>query len=178
VVTIWYGFLLFPYWIGYFAIGIAMDELIARLRQPGGALWPGLFLTLGGGWLVLTMTYQDAPNAAYAHGTGAFITPFLPILVTGLAILLLACPGAMGRGWGALRRWVGVISKYSLGIYIVHPIILYAVAMGLNHLLFVDVVDGLIGFVSLVGITLALSIVLSALIARTPLAFALGTEQQ
>jgi surface polysaccharide O-acyltransferase-like enzyme len=84
----------------------------------------------------------------------------------------------MARGWGALRRWVGVISKYSLGIYIVHPIILYAVAMGLNHLLFVDVADGVIGFVSLVGITLALSIVLSALIARTPLAFALGTERQ
>jgi surface polysaccharide O-acyltransferase-like enzyme len=178
VVTIWYGFLLFPYWIGYFAIGIAMEELIARLRQHGGALWLGLFLTLGGGWLVLTMTYQDAPNAAYAHGTGAFITPFLPILVTGLAILLLACPGAMTRGWGALRRWVRVVSRYSLGIYIVHPIILYAVAMWLNHLLFVDVVDGLIGFVALVGITLALSIALSALIARTPLAFALGTEQQ
>jgi len=46
VVTIWYGFLLFPYWIGYFAIGIAMDELIARLRQPG-ALCARLFLTLG-----------------------------------------------------------------------------------------------------------------------------------
>jgi len=129
-VTIWYGFLLFPYWIGYFAIGIAMDELIAKLRQHGGALWPGLSLTLGGGWLVLTMTYQDAPNAAYAHGTGAFITPLLPILVTGLALLLLACPDAMARGWGALRGWVLVVSKYSLGIYIVHPIILYALACG------------------------------------------------
>jgi surface polysaccharide O-acyltransferase-like enzyme len=84
----------------------------------------------------------------------------------------------MTRGWGALRRWVRVVSRYSLGIYIVHPIILYAVAIWLNHLLFVDVVDGLIGFVSLVGITLALSIALSALIARTPLAFALGTEQR
>jgi surface polysaccharide O-acyltransferase-like enzyme len=177
-VTIWYGFLLFPYWIGYFAIGIAMDELIAGLRKHGSALWPGLLLTLGGGWLVLTMTYQGAPNAAYAQGTGAFITPFLPILVTGLAILLLACPGAMTRGWGALRRWVGVVSKYSLGIYIIHPIILYGLAMWLNHLLFVNVVDGLVGFVALVGITLALSIALSALIARTPLAFALGTEQQ
>jgi surface polysaccharide O-acyltransferase-like enzyme len=123
------------------------------------------------------MTYHDAPNAAYAQGTGAFITPFLPILVIGLAILLLACPGAMARGGEALRRWVRVVSKYSLGIYIVHPIILYAVAMGLNHLLFVDVADGLIGFVSLVGITLALSIALSALIARTPLAFSLGIEQ-
>jgi surface polysaccharide O-acyltransferase-like enzyme len=124
------------------------------------------------------MTYQDAPNSAYAHGTGAFITPFLPILVTGLAILLLAYPGAMTRGWGALHRWVRVVSRYSLGIYIVHPIILYAVAMGLNHLLFVDVVDGLIGFVSLVGITLVLSIAVSALIARTPLAFSLGIEQR
>ena len=178
VVTIWYGFLLFPYWIGYFAIGIALDELIARLRRYGSPLWPGLLLTLGGGWLVLTMTYQDAPNAAYAHGTGAFITPLLPILVTGLAILFLACPRAMARGWGALGRWVRVVSRYSLGIYIVHPIILYAIAMWLNHLLFVNVVDGLIGFVALVGITLTLSIALSALIARTPLAFALGTEQQ
>jgi hypothetical protein len=50
--------------------------------------------------------------------------------------------------------------------------------MWLNHLLFVNVVDGLIGFVALVGITLTLSIALSALIARTPLAFALGTEQR
>jgi hypothetical protein len=50
--------------------------------------------------------------------------------------------------------------------------------MELNHLLFVDVVDGLIGFVSLVGITLAPSIAVSALIARTPLAFSLGIEQR
>ena len=177
VVTIWYGFLLFPYWIGYFAIGIAMDEFIARLRQHGGALWLGLFVSLVGGWLVVTMTYEDAPNAAYAQGTGAFITPFLPILVAGLAILLLASPGAVARGWGALRRWVRVVSKYTLAIYIIHPIILYAVAEGLNHLLFADVVDGLIGFVSLIGITLALSIALSALIARTPLAFSLGMER-
>jgi len=35
-----------------------------------------------------------------------------------------------------------------------------------------------IGFVALVGITLALSVAFSALIARTPLAFALGTERQ
>jgi len=85
----------------YFAIGIAMDELIARLRNLG-ALCQAI-LTLGGGWLVLTMNTRS---------------PMLPTrMARGIHHAVPADPGngpchppsgmpwCNGRGWGALRRW-------------------------------------------------------------------------
>jgi surface polysaccharide O-acyltransferase-like enzyme len=176
--TIWYGFLLFPYWIGYFAFGIAIEKLkpfLQRHRVSGFGI--ALLLAAAGGWLVLTSTYRYAQNPSYASGTGAFITPLMPLFVVPLCALLLMYSGTLARRSRHVSRAVAILSSYSLGIYLVHPLVLFALALLLNGFIFIPVLDGVLGFIILAGATLGVSAILASVISRTPLAFSLGTGQ-
>lgn len=176
--TIWYGFLLFPYWIGYFAFGVALEQLKPFLRKhpiPSASL--GLLLAVAGGWLALNSTYGYAQNPSYASGTGAFITPVMPLFVAPLCAMFLMYSGTVSRQLRHLSQAVTVLSSYSLGIYLVHPLVLFALALLLNSFIFAPVLDGLLGFIVLTGATLVVSTILASVISRTPLAFSLGTHK-
>jgi surface polysaccharide O-acyltransferase-like enzyme len=177
-VTIWYGFLFFPYWIGYFGIGVAMKEIADLLRTRKVAVVAGTLLSLIGVWIALTVSYRGANSGAYAGGTGAFITPTMPVFVTGICLLFLCNAHAMRHllNTGG-RHLMHVLGQYSLGVYIIHPLVLYLAAEGLNHFLFTNRFDGVLGFIILGTVTLVISAALAVALQYTPIAFSLGLER-
>lgn len=165
-----HGFELFPFWIGYFALGVLAGRRLRERRGRGFPAWPFALAVAPAAALLLWNDVGGAANAAYAQGTGAFLRPTLvPFALVLCAALLFARP--------RMSRPVGVLSRHSLGIYIVHPIFLAALGQALSGTLHHHLPWSILPFLAItIGCGMA-ALVTSMLLARTPLALAVGAER-
>jgi surface polysaccharide O-acyltransferase-like enzyme len=173
-----YGYEFFFFWIGYFALGAALGVRLARHR-PRWNSWPFWLAVVGGAALLVSVNVSSAPNAIFAQGTGAFLRPTLPILTVALffAVALVAEPilGTRPR----LRKVVLPLSRYSLGIYVVHEALAYIPGRLLaGPLLQRHLPLSVVGFLILVATTLGLASFVTRLIVATPLAITVGLPRE
>lgn len=169
-----YGYELFVFWIGWFALGAAIGVRLSRHR-PRLPAWPFWLAAVGGAALLLLVDVSSAANATFAQGTGAFLRPALPVFTVALfgAIAIAAEP--LLAAHPRLRDAVQTVSRYSLGIYIVHEALVYipgrllAGALLQRHL----PLSGL-GFALLVAVTFLLACLVTRLLVATRLAITVG----
>ncbi|MGH7687398.1 MAG: acyltransferase family protein [Candidatus Dormibacteria bacterium] len=179
---------IFPFWVGYFAVGLAMGT---SLRRPGGLrralnVWR-LQLTIGAaaatvvsGAALLLVRYPGSPYAAtYLTGTGAFLNPALPLLVlSAVATIATVVPPLLRRS-RLLTRAVTSVSEQSLAVYIVHPVPLFFLGTYLlEERMAVRGVSALMAFAALVLFTLISSLVVVRLLRTTRAATTLGLSQR
>jgi probable poly-beta-1,6-N-acetyl-D-glucosamine export protein len=173
-----YGYEFFFFWIGYFALGTALGVRLAG-HLPNWPSWPFWLAAAGGAALLLTLNVSSAANAVFAQGTGAFLRPALPILTVALffAVAITAEPIMEARP--RLRRVILALSRYSLGIYIVHEGLTYIPGRLLaGPLLQRHLPVSIVGFLILIATTLGLAYVVTRLIVATPLAITVGLPRE
>lgn len=172
-----YGYEIFPFWIGYFAMGIAIGTYLAKhgARRP---VWTAPVAWLGvavGAALVLLQLVSGAPNATFAQGTGAFLLPLLPVLTMAAFIALAVTTAPILNRNERFRGIVLAISRYSLGIYIVHEALIYIPGRLLAPVLLQRHLPvSAFGFALLVALTLALAYLVTRLIVATRLSIIVG----
>ena len=172
-----HGFLEFPFWVGYFAVGVALGRSLAQRRGRGWSATPFAIAVPIAVAALLWVDVSGAVNATYANGTGAFLRPLvLPLTLALCGLLLFGAPRVVQR-----RRWmertVSSISRHSLGIYIVHPLLLTVFARVVFRNLEMHVPLSALVFVALTGVTAASALAMSHLLARTPLAPIIGEHR-
>lgn len=175
---------IFPFWIGYFAVGVAVGD---SMRRPGAlrrALniwrWPLAVLagaaTAASGYVLLRFHYTGvAYGPEWLSGTGSFLNPVLPLFVFSVGTVIAASLPPLLRASRPLARTVSVLSDDSLGIYIVHPVVLYFAAIwfakaGMAH----GGVNSVVVWAAFVLLTLAVSLGVVRLLRATPVAATLG----
>jgi peptidoglycan/LPS O-acetylase OafA/YrhL len=169
-----YGYEIFPFWIGYFALGVALGAQLARHR-PGWPSWPFWLAAAGGAALLLAFDVSSAPNGAFAQGTGAFLRPTLPVFAVALFIAIAISAEPLLAARARLRRVVLALSRYSLGIYILHEALVYIPGRLLaDPLLQRHLPVSIVGFTLLLTASLALAYLATRVIVATPLAITLG----
>jgi peptidoglycan/LPS O-acetylase OafA/YrhL len=176
-----HGFELFPFWVGYFAIGVALG----RVARPGATTAHRGWLialaaagVIGGGYLLLNFSYAGARYAPFVQGTGAFLNPVLPFVVLTIsALLFLAAPPLMRRST-SLPRAVRTLSDLSLGVYIIHPIPLYGIGRLWGPYLGFGRPLAFLPLCALVVLSIVAGAIVTRLIAATPLAVTVGMRRQ
>lgn len=180
--TLWHGFQLFPFWIGYFGVGVLAGRHLARHGEPAAprrARVLGLSAAvLVSGWLLVAVQHAGAPHGAFAQGTGGFLLPQEPLYVVAVAALVGETAPWLLRRSHATAALTRLLSDNSLGVYILHPLVVYAIATHLGPLLERSLPQSLLGFAVLTVGGLAGATVLSMLLAGTPLAPTLGVRRR
>ena len=180
-----HGYLIFPFWIGYFAVGVAAGRHLARIRLHRPPPLPRTALAAGAAVLVVAsaelLLNAHYPGARYAgtflRGTGAFLNPLLPLFVfASVWWLHITMPLVMQHS-SAMRSTVRVLSDQSLGLYIVHPMLLWYFGGLLVHAVGARSPLTIPAFTALVLLTLLSSMIVVRLIAATPLAVTLGVPR-
>ncbi|MBV9100139.1 MAG: acyltransferase [Candidatus Dormibacteraeota bacterium] len=183
-----FGFLMFPYWIGYFGMGIAIGRTLAQRAATTAPHRPGavtrtsvataIVAVAGCGYLLLNVTFHDAPYYAFITGTGAFLNPVLPLFVFSIVALGLLVTPALMRRSQATAVAVRSLSELSLGVYIVHPIALWYIAKWLQPHFVQAGAGDLFIFAVLELFVLLAAMLATRLIAATPLAFSVGMPRR
>ncbi len=174
--TIWYGFLLFPYWMGYFAVGVCIAGEITPKRRALTIGVAAISVVLSCA-LLIAQPLGDAARRGYADGTGGFLVPWMPLLTLSITGLLLVAGPMLMRRSAVVARVVMTISDNSLGIYIVHPILLTYLGNWTGAFFFAPFLLAIPGFIAFVAIVLVLALLATRLIVRTPLAMTLGAPR-
>lgn len=165
-----HGFELFPFWIGFFSLGVLSGRWLAGKRGGGLPAWPFAGAVALTGALLLWDDVTRSANGAFATGTGAFLRPtLLPFALAVCGLALFAAP--------RLPRAVDVLSRHSLGIYIIHPILLTALGRGLRRGLNMHLPGSILPFLAITAGSLAGALLVSVLLARTPLALTIGEQR-
>jgi probable poly-beta-1,6-N-acetyl-D-glucosamine export protein len=173
-----YGYEFFFFWIGYFALGAALGVRLAGHR-PHWHAWPFWLAAAGGAALLLSLNVSNAANAIFAQGTGAFLRPDLPVFTVPLFFAVAIASEPILSARPRLRKAVLTISRYSLGIYIVHEALTYIPGRLLaGPLLQRHLPVSVVGFLILVVATLGLAYVVTRLIVATPLAITVGLPRE
>jgi surface polysaccharide O-acyltransferase-like enzyme len=179
--TLWHGFQLLPFWIGYFAIGLAAGRELAIRGVPrpnARVIAAAALATVVSAVLLVAVAYNGAPHGAFQQGTGGFLLPQEPLFVISVAILVLfGGPAVVGRS-RALATTTRILSENSLGIYILHPILIYVIGRQLGALLSPGLPVSLAGFLLLTVAGLAAATLVSVLLSTTPLAPTLGVRRR
>lgn len=174
-----YGYEFFFFWVGYFGLGVALGAVVAQRGGIDWKGWPFWLASSGAATLVVALNVSAAANASYAQGTGAFLRPELPLLVVPLFFAVFLVTEKLLAGRPRLEAGVRVLSRYALGIYLVHAAITYlpgrimASALLQQHLPL-----SLLGFALDVIATLLLSVVAVRLIVATPLSIVIGLPRE
>ncbi|MEA2670761.1 MAG: hypothetical protein QOG45_981, partial [Chloroflexota bacterium] len=180
--ALWHGYELLPFWIGYFAVGVAAGRLLARRGDVGDhpraalaclAVVPAAFA------LLVASPVTRLRYGEFAQGTGAFLRPVLaPMVLVLTGAALLGAP-ALLRRLPRLGGPVRALSRDSLGVYILHPLIAFELGDGLLKPMLQQPLPGSIaGFLLLTAATLALAVLATRLISATPLAPLIGGERR
>lgn len=170
-----YGYEFFVFWVGYFGLGAVFGAVVAQRGELSWPTWPFWLASSGPAILVLALNTFAAANASYAQGTGAFLRPSLPLLVVPLFFAVFLATETLLAGRPRLEAGVHAVSRYSLGIYLVHAAITYlpgrvmASALLQQHLPW-----SLLGFALDLVATLLLSVAAVRLIVATPLSIVIG----
>jgi surface polysaccharide O-acyltransferase-like enzyme len=179
---LWHGFQLLPFWIGYFAVGVAAGRSLVSRGEPAEVRWPAVAgaaaLVAASGWLMIALTYGGAPHGDFQIGTGAFLLPQEPIFVLAVAALVwLVGRPLLGVG-GYLAATITLLSDNSLGVYILHPMLVYAIGRQISRLLNPGLPLSFAGFLVLTVGGLVTATLFSLLLRATPLAISLGVSRR
>jgi surface polysaccharide O-acyltransferase-like enzyme len=179
---LWHGFQLLPFWIGYFAVGVAAGRTLASRGEPARIRWGPVLAVAAvaalSGWLLVAVTYGSAPHAGFSQGTGGFLLPQEPLFVISIAVLVwLTGRSVVARG-GRLATVIRVLSENSLGVYILHPIIIFLIARHMEGLLFTGLPVSFLGFLILTVSGLVAASAVALLLSATPLAPTLGARRR
>lgn len=182
-----FGFLMFPYWIGYFGVGIAIGRSLAQ-RADGAearsavdwrvAAVAGAVAVAGTGYLLLNVTFRDAPYYAFITGTGAFLNPVLPLFVFSIVAFGMAIGPPLMRRSRTSATAIRSLSELSLGVYIIHPIALWYIAKWLQPHFVQSGPGDLFIFAVMELFVLLAAMLATRLIAATPLAFSVGMSRR
>lgn len=173
-----YGYELAPFWIGYFAVGAALGAWLVRRPASGRRVWPFWIASAAAAVIFLTVDIPAAVGNPWAEGTGAYLRPLLPLYTVPLFLAVAFTGEAVLAARPRLRNAVGRLSLYSLGIYIVHEALTYAVGRPLAPLLQQHFPLSLLGIAIMVPATVALAYAAARLIAATPAAVTIGMAQE
>jgi surface polysaccharide O-acyltransferase-like enzyme len=179
--TLWHGFQLLPFWVGYFAIGLAVGRELAIRGAPrlnARIIAASALATVVGGVLLIAVAYNSAPHGGFQQGTGGFLLPQEPLFVISVAALVLFGGRTVVNHSRALAATTRVLSENSLGIYILHPILIYVIGRQLGALLSPGLPISLAGFLVLTAAGLAAATLVSVLLSTTPLAPTLGARRR
>ncbi len=173
-----HGYQVAPLWMGYFGLGLVAGRWrLEHLETRNSWALIGVFslATAAGGVLLVVANGSSTPNAQFNQGTGAFLLPSL-IPVTLAAFLAWGLAGQrLLTGRPAITEAVEAISRYSLGIYIVHEVLTYISGpiqyLGIAQ---ASLVVSLLFFLVQVTVTFALSYAVARLLAATRLAVTIG----
>ena len=174
-----HGYQVAPLWMGYFGIGLAVGRWWQIERLDTWHTWEvtGIFTlaTVAGAVLLVLVNGSHTPNAEFVQGTGAFLLPTLIPVTVGAFVAL----GLAGQRWLAgrpvLTQAVAAVSRYSLGIYIVHEALTYTIGpVQYLSVAQASLAVSLVLFVLQVAVTFALSYAVSRAIAATRLAITIG----
>ena len=180
--TLWHGFQLLPFWIGYFAVGLAAGRSLADRGEPGRMRW----LPVGGatvavalsGWLLIAVSYAGAPHAIFARGTGGFLLPQEPLFVLSVATLIWLTGRAVMSRSGVLAKGITLLSDNSLGVYILHPLLIFEMGRQLIGPLNAAFPESFATFLLLTAVGLLASLLASILLSATPVAITLGIRRR
>lgn len=173
-----HGYQVAPLWMGYFGVGLVAGRWrLEHLETPNswGLIAISGLATVAGAVLLLVANGSDTPNAQFVQGTGAFL---LPTLIPMTIAAFVACGMAGQRlltGRPELTHAVLAISRYSLGIYIVHEALTYVTGpVQYWSVAQASLAVSLLLFVVQVVVTFVLSYGVSRALAATPLAITIG----
>ena len=176
---LWSGYLTFPLWIGYFALGVGFGQLLRENGEdhPRVALAALAAVPLAA-WLLVAGERIRTAHPDFATGSGAFLLPLLPPLVISIVLVCLFGGSRLlgRRAW--LRTPVELVSTYSLGIYILHPLLLYAPGRLLFRQLEQPLPSAILPYLTVVVTTVVLAVAVVRLLVATPLAGTLGSPRQ
>jgi surface polysaccharide O-acyltransferase-like enzyme len=180
--TLWHGFQLLPFWVGYFAIGLAAGRALASRGSPTRVRAPLVVAAAGAtilsGVLLIAVAYGGAAHGDFQQGTGGFLLPQEPLFVVSVAALVLLVGPALVRRSRVLAASTAVLSQNSLGIYILHPILIYLIAKRIQGLLTSPLPGSFVGFLIITVCGLVAATLLSVLLSATPLAATLGVRRR
>lgn len=173
-----HGYQVAPLWMGYFAIGLVAGRWRAdhlEIRNSWALMGVFALATVACAVFLVLANGSSTPNAQFVQGTGAFL---LPSLIPVTVAAFVAC-GLAGQRLltdrPALTHAVEAISRYSLGIYIVHEALTYIpgpvqyLSIAQNSL-----AVSLVLFLFQVAATFALSYAVTRLLAASRLAVTVG----
>ena len=177
---LWHGFQLLPFWIGYFAVGVALGRTLVTRGEPSvvrlAPLAAAVLVTAVAGWSAVAISYAGAAHGAFTQGTGGFLLPQEPVYVLGVAAMAWLVGAPLVAGGRRVAAGIRLLSDNSLGIYILHPILVFAIGRRISALL-ADLPISLMGFAILTAGGLLTATLTSMLITRTPLAPTLGARR-
>ncbi len=169
-----HGFLEFPFWIGYFAIGIAAGRMLAARDGRGWPAWPFVAAIPLATAALLWVDTRGMANSPYASGTGAFLRPLLvPLTLCICAAVVFGAPAVLSR-MPRLGRATSVLSRHSLGVYIVHPILLTFLGRWTFDTTQAHLPLSIPLFIGLTGATAISALVVAWALSYTPLAVTIG----
>jgi len=172
-----HGYEEFPFWIGYFAVGVAAGRVLAARRGRGLPAWPFLAAIPVAAAALLWPGVGGAANAQYGDGTGAFLRPLMvPFALAVCGAVVFGGPALLARtGW--LRRASAVVSRHSLGMYIVHPMLLAGLGRLLHAPLHAHLPLSILPVLLMATAAATGALLVTALLARTPLAVIVGEQR-
>jgi surface polysaccharide O-acyltransferase-like enzyme len=185
-VLLTYSYLMFPFWIGYFAVGVALGRTLLARSEP---LWPespaarsaivigGAALVVASGYLLLNLGYPGAPWSKFLAGTGAFLNPVLPVFVFAVVLWMVAVAPASMRRWPVLARGARTVGDLSLGVYIIHPIFLWLIGRLLIGTFSGAAPLSVLPWSLFVLLTLLAAMLATRLLVATPLAVTVGMRR-
>jgi surface polysaccharide O-acyltransferase-like enzyme len=176
--TLMHGFEEFPFWVGYFAVGVLVGRMLAARHGRGVRGWPFAAAIAP---LALAMLWVDVHGAVngrgWADGTGAFLRPLLfPMALAVCGSAVFGVP-ALLRRMPRLDRATTLVSRHSLGIYIVHPMLLWVFGSMLRRWLHAHLPVSIVAVAALTVATAASALLVAMLLSRTPLAPAIGERR-
>ncbi|HEY7926327.1 MAG TPA: acyltransferase [Candidatus Dormibacteraeota bacterium] len=179
---LWHGFQLLAFWIGYFAVGVAAGRTLLGRGEPSQLHWLPVVgaaaVVAISGWLMIAVSYGGAPHGDFQVGTGAFLLPQEPLFVLAIAVLVWLVGGPLLSVGGPMARGIAVLSDNSLGIYILHPIVVFAIGRQISGLLNPGLPLSFVGFLVLTLGGLVAATLASLLLRATPLAVSLGVSRR
>ncbi|MEO8898273.1 MAG: acyltransferase [Candidatus Dormibacter sp.] len=179
---LWHGFQLLPFWIGYFAVGVAAGRTLVRRGEPSEVRWPAMVGAVVAvaisGWLLVTVSYGGAPNGDFQVGTGGFLLPQEPLFVLAIATLVWLVGRRLMSIGGPLVAGIALLSDNSLGIYILHPILVFAIGRQMSGLLNPGLPLSFVGFLLLTVGGLLAATLASLFLRATPLAVSIGVSRR
>jgi surface polysaccharide O-acyltransferase-like enzyme len=173
-----HGYQVAPLWVGYFGIGL----VVGRWRAEHLDTWnswglTGVFAiaTVAGAVLLVLADGSNTPNAQFVQGTGAFLLPSLvPVTVAVWVTWALAGERLLPQR-PTLAHALQSVSRYSLGIYIVHEALTYLTGpVQYWSVARASLAVSLVLFVVQVAATFVLAYAVTRLIAATRLAITIG----
>ncbi|HKR99880.1 MAG TPA: acyltransferase, partial [Candidatus Dormibacteraeota bacterium] len=178
-VVLVHGFLLFPFWIGYFAIGVAIGRGASprlRTQRHGLLMAVAIIDVAASGYLLLNVDFSHAQYGEFLSGSGAFLNPVLPLFTITVIILVLTAAPPLLRMSSRVAGGLRSLSDLSLGIYILHPIPLHFLGLHLRDPISSGTPFAFLPFIAIVLGSLIAAAIATRLIAATPLAVTVGLE--